>query len=301
MRAFEIVAVCAAALCGLVMPVHGQESAVAIEVASAVGHASMNDELTPNEVRRRALNSAFSDAIAQAMGRRVASMVEYSTEERGASVQERFSRLIRELSSGVVTQHTVLNERWEDPPDGSVNRRYRVEIKALVRRDPSAGLTPFDLSVATTGARFTARPSVEQSDEVVLKVRSGADAWLTVFLVTDDSVEVLFPNQFVPNLRIAHDVPVEVPSVQQRRVMGLRLRAALPEGSASRSERITVVATRDPVRFAGPTVRDKSDVYRVPTIRDTFDALAKWLLAIPPNDRAVADVLYEVVRGGNTP
>jgi hypothetical protein len=57
-----------------------------------------------------------------------------------------------------------------------------------------------------------------------------------------------------------------------------------------------VVATRSPIPFPGVAKRITADANTVPTIRDTFDALARWLLAIPMKDRAVSDVTYEIVR-----
>jgi len=279
--------------------------AKAIEVPRAVGRAVLTEELSPREVRRRALQAAMSDAVGQALGTRVASMLDLSTTERANTVEERFSRIIRETSSGIVTRYEILQDGWESPSGGAAtNAPYVVAIKAWVREDLQRLPSAFRLEATANGNRFADRGTPERSDEVLLQVTASADAWITVFLVTADSVEVLFPNVYVPELRVRQGVPLEVPSVAQRAQLGLRLRATLPSDTPSTTERITVVATTVPVPFEGTPRRTGTDGARVPTIRDTFEALAKWVLAIPSNERAVADLTYEIVRvepGSPTP
>lgn len=276
----------------------GRQSEVT-EVARATGRATSRDDLTPAEVKAQALRAAYRDAIEQALGTQVSSAVELVTQQHGGVVSERFHSLIRELPSGLVTRHEVVEDAWEGGgAAGTPATTYRVTIRAWVRPDPARSAPGFQLSVALNARTFVDRGTPESSDELVLKVSSSADVFLTVFLFSsDDSVEVLFPNQYVPSVRAAAGTPTEIPSPQLRQELGLRLRTTLPAGVANRVERLTVVATRSAVPFAGVARRPDGDTARVPTVRDTFDAFALWLVGIAASDRAVADATYEIVRG----
>jgi len=271
-----------------------------IAVERAVGRATMHDEVTPRQVRQQALDAAMSDAIQQATGRQVASLVDYTTEERDGAVRERFNRIIRETASGTVVRHEVLEEVWRDAAAGTPGATIEISIRAWVRPAPPTTASAFDLQLALNAAKFMDRGTPDASDELILRVTSSADAYLTVFLVTDDSVEVLFPNRYIPDVRVVTGAALEIPSARLREQLGLRLRTTLPPGVPARSERLTVVATRSPIPFPGVAKRSTADASTVPTIRDTFDALARWLLAIPTKERAVSDVTYEIVRAAGT-
>jgi len=268
----------------------------AIVVDSVVGRARMHDEVTPRQLREQAVQAALAEAIQQATGRQVASLVDYVTEDRAGAVQERFNRIIRETATGTVVRHEVLGEQWREGSAGTPGATLEVLVRAWVRPAAQRSAPPFDVQLTLNGSRFLDRGVPERSDEVVMRVASSADVWLTVFLVTEDSVEVLFPNRYVPELRVRAGQGAEVPSSQLREELGLRLRTTLPAGIPARSERLTIVATRQPIPFPGVARRQGTDVATVPTIRDTFDALAKWLLTIPMNDRAVVDATYEIAR-----
>jgi hypothetical protein len=256
----------------------------------------MHDEVTPRQLRQQALEAALSDAIQQATGRQVASLVDYTTEERDGAVRERFNRIIRETAGGTVVRHEVLTEIWRDAAAGTPGATLEISVRAWVRPAPPVTTSAFDLQLALNAVKFVDRGTADASDELILRVTSGAEAYLTVFLVTDDSVEVLFPNQYIPDVRVIPGETLEIPSARVREQLGLRLRTTLPAGVAARSERLTVVATRAPIPFPGVAKRTSTDAGTVPTIRDTFDALARWLLAIPMKDRAVSDVTYEIAR-----
>ena len=267
-----------------------------IAVERAVGRATMHDEVTPRQVRQQALDAAMSDAIQQATGRQVASLVDYTTEERGGAIQERFNRIIRETATGTVVRYEVLNEGWSGASPATPGATIEVVIRAWVRPTVPGPSTGFGMQLSLNATRFQDRGSPEASDELIMRVTSSVDAYLTIFLVTEDSVEVLFPNRYLPQVRVTAEQPADIPAARLREELGLRLRTVLPPGVTSRSERLTVVATRAPIPFPGVARRAAADAASVPTIRDTFDALAKWLLTIPVADRGIADATYEITR-----
>lgn len=268
-----------------------------IEVPRASGSARMGDESTPQSTRQRALDAAFKDAIEQALGARVGGMNYLATDASSSTVKERFSSVIRAIvSGGVVTKHEVLEEGWVGKTPGASSAEYRVIVRAWVRQDEARARPSFDIQLALNARRFVARGSPESSDELVLKVKSAVESYLTVFLVVDDSIEVLFPNQYVPQVKALANRETEIPSLADREQLGLRLRTTLPRGTTRRAELLTVVGTLSPVPFPGVVRRTRGDAARVPTVQETYMALAKWLLSIPANQIGIADATYEIVR-----
>lgn len=256
------------------------------------------EDMSLRDIRARALTQALNAAVTEALGRRLTAMTEATTMESGdAVVSETFTEIVREAAGGVVTRHDILEESWEVGQPFTPGSIYRVAIRATVRKDPSATRPSFTFAARANQSRFVDRGTPEQSDELILTVDASEEVHLTVFLVTDDSVQVLFPNVFVPRLQARAGVPTEIPSQAQRTQAGIRLRAELPPEVASRTERLVVVGTKQFVPYRGvPERRSTEDAAEVPLIRATLDAMITWLLDIPQSDRAIADIAYQITK-----
>lgn len=277
--------------------VSGLAQGPGIDVPRAEGRAMFTDEMTLREIRSKALTQALHAAVSEALGRRLTAISQLTTVEDGAGVSETFAEIVREASQGIVTSHTILEEVWENGQPFTPGATYRVAVRATVRRDPAAAPAGFRFLVKANQQRFVDRGTPEESDELILSAEASEDVFLTVFLVTNDSVEVLFPNLFMPRVRIRAGERTELPSVAQRQQGGIHLRTVLPSGVARRSERLVVVATKQFVPYLGVAERRSTeDAGEVPLIRATLDALLDWLLDIPPSERALGDVSYEIVR-----
>jgi uncharacterized protein YecE (DUF72 family) len=224
-------------------------------------------------------------------------MTEVTTFEDSAGVTETFAEIVREAAQGIVTSHTILEEAWERGEPFTPGALYRVVVRATVRRDPASAPPGFRFAVKANQSRYMDRGTPESSDELILTVDSDEEVYLTVFLVTSDSVEVLFPNMFMPRVRVRAGQKSELPTVAQRQQGGIHLRTVLPEGVQRRAERLVVVATKRYVPYVGVAERRVTeDAGEVPLIRATLDALLDWLLDIPASERALGDVAYEIVR-----
>jgi len=253
-----------------------------IEVARAEGRATFTEEMSLRDIRAKALAQALHAAVGEALGRRLTAMTEVTTfEDR----------------QGIVTSHAILEEAWEKGEPFTPGATYRVAVRATVRRDPASAPPGFRFAVKANQARFFDRGTPESSDELILTVDSDEEVYLTVFLVTSDSVEVLFPNMFMPRVRVRAGQKSELPTVAQRQQGGIHLRTVLPEGVQRRAERLVVVATKRYVPYVGVAERRVTeDAGEAPLIRATLDALLDWLLDIPASERALGDVAYEIVR-----
>ncbi|MBM3900044.1 MAG: hypothetical protein FJ362_07830 [Gemmatimonadetes bacterium] len=268
-----------------------------IEVPRAEGRATFTEEMSLKDVRTKALTQALQTAVGEALGRRLTAMTQVTTYEDSAGVSETFAEIVREAAQGIVTSHAILEETWEKGDPFTPGATYRVVVRATVRRDPASAPPGFRFAVKANQGRFYDRGTPESSDELILTVDADEEVYLTVFLVTSDSVEVLFPNMFMPRVRVRAGQKSELPSLAQRQQGGIHLRTILPDGVQRRAERLVVVATKRYVPYEGIAERRASeDAGEVPLIRATLDALLDWLLDIPASERALGDVAYEIVR-----
>jgi hypothetical protein len=255
------------------------------------------EEMSLRDIRAKALSHALHNAVSEALGRRLTAMTEVTTQENAEGVSETFAEIVREAAQGIVTSHSIIEEVWESGQAFTPGSTYRVAVRATVRRDPASAPPGFRFAVKANQSRFIDRGTPESSDELILTVDADEEVYLTIFLVTSDSVEVLFPNQFMPRVRARAGQKTELPSMAQRQQGGIHLRTVLPDGVARRQERLVVVASKRFFPYAGVAERRVTeDAGEVPLIRASLDALLDWLLDIPASERALGDVAYEIVR-----
>lgn len=285
------------ALGGGVSVLGAQVPGPGIEVPRAEGRATFTEEMSLRDIRAKALTQALHSAVSEALGRRLTAVTEVATLENNDGVSETFSEIVREAAQGIVTSHSIIEETWEQGAPFTPGATYRVAVRATVRRDPASAPPGFRFAVKANQTRFLDRGTPESSDELILTVDSDEEVYLTVFLVTADSVEVLFPNLFMPRVRVRAGQKAELPSLAQRQQGGIHLRTILPDGVRRRAERLVVVATKRYVPYVGVAERRVTeDAGEVPLVRATLDALLDWLLDIPASERALGDVAYEIVR-----
>jgi len=290
-------ALLSAALVAGAVPLAAQTPGPGIEVPRAEGRAMFTEEMSLRDIRAKALSHALHNAVSEALGRRLTAMTEVTTQENAEGVSETFAEIVREAAQGIVTSHSIIEEVWESGQAFTPGSTYRVAVRATVRRDPASAPPGFRFAVKANQSRFIDRGTPESSDELILTVDADEEVYLTIFLVTSDSVEVLFPNQFMPRVRARAGQKTELPSMAQRQQGGIHLRTVLPDGVARRQERLVVVASKRFFPYAGVAERRVTeDAGEVPLIRASLDALLDWLLDIPASERALGDVAYEIVR-----
>ena len=75
--------------------------------------------------------------------------------------------------------------------------------------------------------------------------------------------------------------------------MGIRYRAYVPAGQLTTHEAIWVVATKEERAF-GAGLPQKGGFNQVPTRQAAWVELMRWMVQIPRDQRALAQLLYEV-------
>ncbi len=248
---------------------------------------------TPKEARRQAVDRARAEAVRKAIGTQVQAERRSSTIETGEEVVSRFSQVVRTGASGRVVDSKVLEERRPER-NGEVFQYVRIQARvqpATGRPDPgfevNMGLTDEDQT-------FVARGNLEGSDEVVAEIEVTKDAYLTLFSVTPDTLQVIWPNPLSQDTFVPAGTTIQFPPPDLR-ARGLHLRVDVPEDRRQITERLVAVATKKKVTFQEmPEQHIENGV--LATAQASLQALNRWLVDIPLGQRAVQSVTYDVIR-----
>jgi len=247
---------------------------------------------TLEEARQAAVNRAQAEAVRKAIGTQVQAQRRSATIEAGEEIVNRFSQVVRTGASGRVVDYNVLEETLRER--GGSTFQY-VRIRATV--EPTTGQPDedftVDLHLTDADQTFVARDRLEESDEVIAEIEVSKDAYLTLFSVTPDTLQVIWPNSlsedtFVPAGRAVQFPPPDL------RARGLHLRVEVPEGRDRITERLVAVATKQRTPFREVPEREIEDG-TLATAQASMQALNRWLVEIPLGQRAIRSVTYDVV------
>ncbi|HWP83070.1 MAG TPA: DUF4384 domain-containing protein [Bacteroidota bacterium] len=276
-------------------------AAQTVQTVTTSGIAYLTQDVTYGEAERRALEDAFSKAIAEVAGVNVQSEIYGSKAEVLASnpneneFLEVFTVINRSVSYGRIVGHKILEKKTEttELAGGAVLPIVRVRVACEVAKDEGKPDPSFRLELDLNNEVFYDRGERKKNDEVIVTVQSTQDAYLTVFGVTNDTVNILLPNELIKNNQLKKGEKFTFPS-EELRSQGFRLRVSVPVGRARATEMVLAVATKDPVEFKGGKVVGGIGI--VPTYVAALDELNKWLSQIPPDRRTEAHKVYEVRR-----
>jgi len=268
----------------------GTRQSRTVDVAYQVSMVTRSQE----EAKQIALRRAQAEAVRVVVGTQVQAERRSSTVETGDQLVSQFSQVVRTGASGRVTDYQILSEKVEQVGGQAL---YGLHLRATVT--PSTGQPDpnftADLLLNDEDATYVDRPGpLETNDEIIVTLRVTQDAYVTLFSITPDTIEVIWPNAYMTDTCVPANTPVEFPSPDWRQ-RGLRLRAEVPEGREEVSERIFLVATKKRIPFA-PVPSVQIDQGSLRTIQTSLQALNRWLVAIPLDARVSSGVTYDIKR-----
>jgi len=127
-------------------------------------------------------------------------------------------------------------------------------------------------------------------EEMIFTLRATKNAHVTVFnLLSDGTVELLYPNPAVPYDAVRANTPFEIPSEALRR-RGLHLRK-YADHDIPQNEALFVVAIRTRIPFPDAEITEDGVM---PYQTTAFLAIQKWLLEISLEERAEETIQYVV-------
>jgi hypothetical protein len=260
-----------------------QVAGMATDTVTVEYRALMTPDATQSDVRRRAIEGALAESVRRVAGVHVQAGTLSVKEERQGTVRDDFVSVVQLDAGGRVVDYTVLEEDWVTirHPEIGAQMYLRVRVRAAVAHEVGRPDAAFRLSIAINAPSLVVRSQQpSDNDELVVTLSSSSDATLTLVSIADDSVTVLFPNNYVPETRLRAGEATAFPAPEWRN-RGMRLRASLPSDRSGRREVVMAIAMRGKtIPFAGTTVLE----------------LQRWLVAIPLEQRAIATVSVDVRR-----
>jgi hypothetical protein len=240
-----------------------------------------------------AIKRAQAEAVRRVVGTDVQAERVSSSVQSGEERVERFAQIVRTGASGRVVGSEVLTA--ETIEQGG-NLFYKVRIRATVVPEEGQSDPGFevDVSLNEEDLVYLDRGLPSESQQIVASFEATRDAYLTVFSVTPDTMRVVWPNSRLPETYVPADSTVEFPPPEMRR-LGLRWRVQVPSGKQEVTERIVVVATKKKIPFE-PIPDYEVTSGQLKTAGATVEALNRWLVEIPLDQRTVSTATYTVRR-----
>ncbi|MDX2193233.1 MAG: DUF4384 domain-containing protein [Gemmatimonadales bacterium] len=212
--------------------------------------------------------------------------------EVGEKVQDLFYQLVAIESEGIPVRRRLVQERTgEIPLEGRLDKVYRatwevVMARSGVREDPAFRA---ELSLNDPDGVYVYHGDDARDQELVARVTSTQDGYLTLIEIDADTVQVILPNAGTGDLPVSARTPTEFPSAEQRRA-GAKFLVSLDPGRNDVPATLMAVVTKRPIPFA-----IRAPAGRVTTLA-SLDALMGWLARIPRDQRATALATFRTVR-----
>lgn len=239
--------------------------------------------ISPEEARSKAMQQARLNAIEQNCGVHLQS--ESMIKDFMLS-----GDFIRSLSYGQVIEEKIVKESVkieqaaiDQPP----HLTYQVEMQLAVLCEQGQPDPAFRLSLESAKKTFVS------GEEMVLSVQSTQDCYLTlVNFASDNKVYILMPSALLKESFLPAQTKLEIPTEAQRSA-GIHLSMAVLPGQSRSSEVILAVATKKKIDFLDEIkIEGGFGVLSSMTIAGT--QLARWLSAIPANERAEAQIMLTI-------
>jgi hypothetical protein len=245
----------------------------------------VSTDLTGADARRRAIEEALAEGVRRVAGVRVQSNALSVLDERGSVLRGGYSSVVQLDAAARAVDYRVLDDEWVTTrhPELGSQLYYRVKLLVVVERENGIPDPGFTADLSLDAPRYVARSGDRSnSDEMHVTLRVSRSAFVNLFVITNDSVERVFPNEYVREVRAAAEVDVELPPPDWR-ARGVRLRATLPAGRSSAHSLMLAVATLDAVPPPAATAM-------------TVLEMQRWLVRIPASRRALGFSAYDTVR-----
>lgn len=243
--------------------------------------------ITPEAARQQALEDARQRAIMFAVGVDVQGGSFLLQEEGEKGFRDAFLQLSRQTSAGRIVAEK--SPKWEmhTGPGGQLSPIYRVQVQVQVAKEEGQPDPGFQVEAKLNQAGF------QEGEEMRLAITATRPCYVNVINLTAvDTVIVLLPHKFRQERRVKPGDTLWVPDAEEQN-MGIHYRVYLPTGRQTALESIWVVATKEDRSF-GEGLPQKGLYNQVPTRQAAMVELMRWLVQIPRDQRAEAQVMYEV-------
>jgi hypothetical protein len=239
--------------------------------------------ISPEDAEKKAILNACRDAIQYYSGVEISERtLDLQAAGHGKVIIDHFSSLTSQTIGGIILEKNILHKEIKTDGNNLVNLVVlRVKVgKQEGQKDPY-----FHLNAHLNSDTF------KEGEELELTARASKDCYITVLnICSDDSVNVLFPNQYrSDNFLKAGDI-FKLPS-RVDKMMGLSFPVTLANGKECDVEMIKVLATKEEISLVESHTFSPYGTYKM-----ALKKLLNWLIKIPRSEVEEADLQYFMTR-----
>lgn len=237
--------------------------------------------ITPEQAHADALNIARQDALHKAGIEIRGVTARHIREANGGERYDEFASFTRTVTRGRIVDEEIL---FDDQVKIAEVWHYRVELRAQIEMDVGKPDPMFKLDIKLNQQAY------RDGETITVMVSSTRDCYVTLFnLFADDSLCVIFPNQYYTNNEVHGEEHISIPPPDA----GWDLPVSLNPGKVEDIESILAVATKDDIPFFSPGATIRNELI---SVSDALTAINKWLLDIP-SDRRTEDIIhYKIIK-----
>lgn len=248
--------------------------------------------ITPEEAQRRALQEARNRAIEYAVGIDVQHTAVRWQQESEKIYRDAFQQLTTVASAGrIVEERPAEWQQFEIPASPLPITVYRARVQVKVAKEEGKADPGFQVKAELNQEVY------REGEEMRLAITATRPCYVTVLNWTAvDTVVVLLPNKYRQARRVEPEDTLWVPDTGEKE-RGIHYRFFLPTNRQEAAEAIWVIATKEGQVFGQglPEVETALRGYKLmPTRQGAWVELMRWLVQIPRDQRAEAQVVYEV-------
>ena len=237
------------------------------------------ENITPEKAKKLAIQRACKQVIEYYCGVEISGRVLSVQAESGDAVlMDNFLQLINQTSSGIILEKEILSE--ETLTEGNVLKKVIV-LKVKVGKQKGDKDPYFSLDASLNREYF------KEKEKLEITVTPSLNCYLTIFnICSNDSVYIIFPNQFKKNNFVKAGEILKLPDENDAK-KGISFPVYLLPGKKEDSEIIKIIATKKPLRF---TSFQSFSSYG--TFQSALDKLLVQIMKIPRNEIEEADLQY---------
>ena len=262
-----------------------QTGAVETDTVVVERRGLIPEDIPRRQVKNKVRAEALAEAVVQVVGSEIQVGEILNVEETDTELGEIFLKMVRLDAAGKAVDWETLEENIETREVSGIGEElyYYLKLRVVVAKEQGRP-SGFKVGLKLNHKLFYDRGEPVDNDEVIATVNANQDAYLTIFSINEDTIQVLFPNKWMPDNFVKAFEDFEFPSADWR-ARGVRLRVKLPPDRAQSEELIFVAATEKNIPFAELT--GELDGGELTTLQSTLKQLNRWLVNIPLDARAV--------------
>lgn len=243
-----------------------------IKVQNVLGEAFIENDISPNEAKRMALNSAKVEALRKAgIGESVSAQNLLFTSESNGDYKDFFSSSSQIEIRGAIKEYLIVSERMYCKDNNTIV--FEIVIDATVIKYNKESDPGFIADIQGLKGVYESNSNLE----FTLKVTK--DCYLTIFNITDSEAYVLYPSTYEKKEKLDGLKTYEFP-------LGKFNYTLVNESDKTETNRLIYVFTKKPLSFI------KMDAEQVTSVEDVFS----WMYSISPEQRTLAYKSYFITK-----